>query len=94
MFVVKNKELFKMNSDVHNFNTRSNYDLHLPAANLTIFQNGVWYSGIKVYNRLPTNIKQSSNNKPKFKMALKRFVFKNSFYTLEEYYNWNKNLGS
>jgi hypothetical protein len=44
MFVVKNKELFKMNSDVHNFNTRSSYDLHLPTANLTVFQKGVWYS--------------------------------------------------
>jgi hypothetical protein len=85
MFVVKNKELFKMNSDVHNFSTRSNHDLHLPMANLTVFQNGVWYSGIKVYDHLPANIKQLSNNKSQFKMGLKRFIFKSSFYTLEEF---------
>jgi hypothetical protein len=94
MFVVRNKELFKTNSDVHNINTRSNHDLHVPKANLTVFQNGVRYSGIKVYNHLPANIKQLSNNKSEFKMALKRSFFKNSFYILEEYYNWNKNLGS
>jgi len=38
MFVVKNKDLFKTNSDVHSFNTRSRYDLHTPAANLAAFQ--------------------------------------------------------
>jgi hypothetical protein len=71
MSMVKNKELFKMNMEVHNFNTRSNHDLHLPMANLTVFQKGVWYSSIKVYNHLPANIKQLSNNKSKFKIALK-----------------------
>jgi hypothetical protein len=90
----KHKELFKLNGNVHTFNTRSNHDLCLPTTNLTVFQTGVWYSGIKVYNHLPVNIKQLSNNNSKFKMALKRFLLTNSFYTLEEYYNWNKNLGS
>ena len=47
---VKNKDLFKTNFDVHSFNTRSHYDLHIPAANLALFQNGVWYSGIKNQN--------------------------------------------
>jgi hypothetical protein len=93
MFIV-NRELFKMNLDVHNFNTRYNHDLHLPTANLTVFQKGVEYSDIKAYNHLPANIKQLSNNKSKFKITLKRFLLTNSFYTLEEYYNFNKNLGS
>jgi hypothetical protein len=35
---VKNRGLFKTNFDVHKFNTRSNYDLHLPTAKLTVFQ--------------------------------------------------------
>jgi hypothetical protein len=29
----------------------------LPTANLTIYQKGVYYSGIKIYNHLPTAIK-------------------------------------
>ena len=88
MFVVKNKDLFITNSDVHSFNTRSHYDLHIPAGNLAVFQNGVWYSGIKIYNHLPPTIKQQSYDISKFKAALKRFLYTNSFYTLEEYYSW------
>jgi hypothetical protein len=48
LFVVKNRGLFKTNFDVHKFNTRSNYNLHLPTVKLTIFQKGVCYSGIKI----------------------------------------------
>jgi hypothetical protein len=58
MFVVKNKDSFKTNSDIHSFNTRSNHDLHIPVANLAVFQKGVWYSGIKIYNHLPPTLKQ------------------------------------
>ena len=88
MFVVKNKDHFKMNLDIHSFNTRFNYDLHAPIANWAVFQKGVWYSGIKVYNHLPLTLKQQSHDIPKFKAALKRFLFANFFYTLEEYYSW------
>jgi hypothetical protein len=86
MFVVKNKDLFKTNSDAHSINTTSHYDLHIPAANLAVFQNGVWYSGIKIYNHLPPTIKQHGISK--FKAALKRLLYTNSFHTLEEYYSW------
>jgi len=88
MFVVKNKDFFKKNSDSHSFNTRFNYDLHVPVANLAVFQKGVRYSGIKIYNHLPLTLKQLSPDIPKFKVALKRFILTNSFYTLEEYYRW------
>ena len=53
MFVVKNRELFKSNSDIHRIGTRSNNDLHLPSTQLNLFQKGVYYSGIKLYNHLP-----------------------------------------
>jgi hypothetical protein len=41
LFVVKNK-VFRSDSDVHDINTRHNYDLHLPIPNLTVFQKGVF----------------------------------------------------
>jgi hypothetical protein len=47
--------------------------VHLPAANLTIFQKGGWYSGIKFYNHLPLKLKELSDDIRKFKMALKKF---------------------
>jgi hypothetical protein len=86
MFVVKNKDFFKTNSEVHNFNTRSNCDLHIPVANLT-FQNVAWYSGIKIHNHLSLTLKEISDDIFKFKVALKKFLLENSFYTLEEYYS-------
>ena len=51
------KDFFKTNSDIHSFNTRSNHDLHIPVANLTVFQKEVWYSGIKISNHLPATLK-------------------------------------
>jgi hypothetical protein len=74
MFVVNNKDFFKTNSDVHTLNTRFNQDLHFPVANLTVFQKGVWYSGIKLYNHLPSTLKQLSHDTSKFRVALKNFL--------------------
>ena len=79
IFVVKNTNFFKTNSDVHGFNTRSHYDFNIPAANLAVFQKGVWYSGIKIYNHPPQTLKQLSYDICKFKVALKRFLYTYSF---------------
>ena len=89
MFVVKNIELFKLNSDIHHTETRYNNDFHLPSAKLNLFQKGVFYSGIKVFNHLPSGIKDLSHDIKQFKRALKRFTHSNSFYSLEEYFNFN-----
>jgi hypothetical protein len=41
MFVVKNRSLFKLNSDIHGFSTRYDNDFHLSSANLKLFQKGI-----------------------------------------------------
>jgi len=59
MFVVINRDLFKLNSDIHKISTRYNNDFHLPSAQSKLFQKGVFfYSGIKMYNHLPLTIKE------------------------------------
>jgi hypothetical protein len=88
LFVVQNRVLFKTNSDIHYFNTRSNFDLHLPAAKLTVLQKGVCYSGIKIYNHLPLTLKQLSYDVNKSKIAVKRFLLTNSIYFMQEYFGW------
>jgi hypothetical protein len=50
MFVVKFKEIFSLNSDIRDRNTRYNLNLHFPATNLKFVQKGVFYSGVKIYN--------------------------------------------
>ena len=49
VFVNKNRGLFQFNSEIHDLNTRFNYNLHLPSTNLTLVQKGVLYSGSKIY---------------------------------------------
>jgi len=91
MFVVKNKELFTTNQEIHNINTRCNTNLHLPLRKLTVFQKGVYYTGLKLYNQLPPNLKNLSKEIKLFKPALKRLLSKHSFYSEEEYLEYGHN---
>jgi len=88
LFVVKNTEEFTSNSEVHTINTRHRSDLHVPSITLTKYQKGVYYSGVRIFNHLPQNIKRLSSNVKSFKSALKRFLLMGSFYTLDEYFGW------
>jgi hypothetical protein len=87
LFVTKKKDQFISNSQVHTINTRQTSDLHIPIANLTIYKKGVYYQGIKIYNHLPKDIKDLSSNMNKFKLALKRYLLDNCFYSLKEYFD-------
>jgi len=61
-FVSNNREEYFANSEIHNINTRHTSNLHLPRAHLNIFQRGVHYSGIKIFNSLPWDIKTYIDN--------------------------------
>jgi hypothetical protein len=85
MFVVNNKNLFVENSELYATKTRNNSNLHPPLSNLTVFQKGRQYFGIKVYNSLPGNIKQLSGNKIQFKKVLLQFLYSHAFYNIDEF---------
>jgi hypothetical protein len=91
LFEVKNKVLYTTNQEIHNNNTRSNINLYLLVCNLTIFQKGAYFSGIKLFNHLPLNTKSLSNEITLFKLALKRFLNLHSFYSVEEYFEYSYN---
>jgi hypothetical protein len=86
-FTVQNKNLYSTNIDNHNSDTRQRNNLYLPQANLTIYQKAAYYSGIKIFINLPLEIKNVAGNQKNFKIALKKFLYTYSFYTLEEYLN-------
>jgi len=48
MFIIKNKNQFTVNSEIHNINTRQHTDLHQPKLNLTGYQQGIYCSGVRV----------------------------------------------
>ena len=58
--------------------------------NLTIYQKGAYYLGIKIPNYLPIHIKNVANEIQVFIKPLKRSVLDNSFYSTDEYFNANK----
>jgi len=74
MFVVQNKNLFLTDNENHNLDTRQRNNLYLPQANLTIYQKGAYYSGIRIFNNLPLQFKKVADNQKKFKIALKNFL--------------------
>jgi hypothetical protein len=81
MSVVQNKNLFSTNIENHNIDTRQKNNLYLPQVNLTIYQKAAYYSGIKIFNNLPLEIKDVAGNQK----SLKKFLYTYSFYTMEEY---------
>ena len=65
MFVVQNKNFLLTNNENYNLDTRQRNNLHIPQANLTIYQKGAYYSGIKTFNNLPLEIKNVVGNPKK-----------------------------
>jgi len=88
--MVNNKHLFTKNLEVHNHDTRSTNNFHLPITNLTKYQKLDHYVGINIFNHLPTHIKREANKIQVFETALKRFLLSNSYCSIEEYFNSNK----
>jgi hypothetical protein len=90
LFVAKNVDHFRLNSEIHGFNTKNKSNLHLPPSKLTVYQRGPYYSGIKAINNLPIYVKNLLQTWKQFKRALKEFLQFHSFYSLNEIYDYNR----
>ena len=73
--VVKNKDQYKSNQEVHSSNTRYCTNFHPPISNLAAFQRGAYYFGIKVVSHLPSTIKCLSNERNYLDLPLKDLFF-------------------
>jgi hypothetical protein len=87
IFVVNNMGLYHKSSQIHGLNMRHNFDLYHPQANLTIYQRGSYYFGIKLFNHLSLKIKELAYDFKQFRAALDAFLHSKSCYTLDEYFN-------
>ena len=65
--------------------TRNEHHLDRPITNLSCFQKGASYYGIRVFNNQPQSIASLRNEKPQFKVALKYFLYAQCFYSVDEY---------
>jgi hypothetical protein len=90
LFVADNGDYFKLNSEIHSFNTKNKLNFHPPLSKLTVGQRGPYYSGIKAFNNLPSYVKNLLQTKKHFKQALKEFLHFHSFYCLNEFHTYNR----
>jgi len=55
--VAENVDYFRLNLEIHGFNTKNKSNIHLPPSKLTVSQRGSYYSGIKAFNNSPNYVK-------------------------------------
>jgi len=84
--MIRNKNQFQVNSEIHQIDTRQHADLHQRSVNVTKYQKGVHCIRVKVFNMLPFHIKAEVDNPKKCKAVLQKYLRKNSFYSLDEYF--------
>ena len=56
LFVIRNKNEFLVNSEMHHIDTRQHANFHHPSANVTGYRKGVYYLGVNVFNMPPSYI--------------------------------------
>ena len=89
LLFITNRNQFLINSEKQHIDTRQRANFQQPSVNLTQYQKEVV---IQVFNMLPSYIKIESDNPKKFKLILQKFVYDNSFYSLDEYFELQKKL--
>jgi hypothetical protein len=85
LFALNNKELFDLNIQIHQYNTRIKDNMHLTNMNFTKVKKGPCFSCIRMFNHLPNNVKSLDFNIKTHKKILKNFFQENPFYSVDEY---------
>jgi len=85
LFIADNQKYFLTNVYVHGLDTRNKNHLYLPIVSVSCVQNGVSYSGVKIFNSLPSNIQSHRNDRKRFKNKLYRYIITHSFYSVTEF---------
>jgi hypothetical protein len=91
-FLVNNLEYFTFNSITHTKFTRNRTCLHVPQTNLPLCQAGVYYMSIKIFNKSPKHMADSLDNKKQFIRKLKNVLLDQSFYSVNEFFNYSNDL--
>lgn len=84
LYVKKNINTFPFNNFNHTYNTRECNNLNTPLHNLSKYEESPRYMGVKLYNKIPSQIKDVSNEKL-FKKEMFSYLCTNCFYSIEEF---------
>lgn len=83
VFIKKNPSYFQSFKDTHTYNTRYNSDYIIPHIRLETTRGGPFANSAKLYNALPTSIREMPLKN--FKRAVKTELTVNSFYDVREF---------
>jgi hypothetical protein len=85
--VYNNKHRYIQNLDIRGRNARYVSDFHYPTSNIVIYRKSTYYIGLKGFNILPSHIKDKLQDIKEFNCLIKNFLYCNTSYTLDEYFN-------
>lgn len=89
IFVKSNPEHFVQARDgCALYGLRTNHNISIPHHRLSLVANGPTVMGIKLFNKLPSNIKNLVKLTD-FKAAVRNLLIRSSFYSVTEYFNSN-----
>jgi hypothetical protein len=86
--LIHNLEYFTFNFLACSISSRKEVQLHRPVENFASYQRGVYYLNIKIFHTLPASVAEIIGCKKHFILALERFVIIESFYSINEYLNY------
>jgi thermostable 8-oxoguanine DNA glycosylase len=75
------------NEDVHAHSTRQKSDAHVQYCRTTLFKNSSANMGIKLYNKLPNEIKKLEKLQD-LKKKLRHFLLQQTFYSVDEHLSY------
>jgi hypothetical protein len=91
LFVMDNQNNICSGLEVHGLYIRSRNQLYLPISNLSVFQKGNMFTGIRLFNRLPMTIQSLRKDRISFKNKLFLYLMNNSFYAVAEFLEFTMN---
>ena len=85
IFIYNNSDTLQKNCDIHNRDTRSKNNFHVPLSKSKLSYRSPNHLGPKVFNKLPEYIKMGNKNFNEFKCKLKTFLIDKCFYNVSDY---------
>jgi hypothetical protein len=80
--MISNLEYFIFNDAIHDKTTRHRGNLHLLQSHLAIRQKGVYYMYAKIFNSLPSHVRDLVQDRKLFLEKLKEILIDNRFIQL------------
>lgn len=87
VYVHTNNQQYKLNRDFHDYNTRFRDYMATPYARLTLFQKTPHVLAVKIYNKLPHQMKELTPSQ--FKIRMRTILTATCFYSLGEFLEYS-----